>query len=194
MDGAAIEWTREGVRGSYGRRARGERGYLGKYFVRVFESLKHPDRTPWCFAVALDTTPPPPASERFCVVVAVTECGSYEEARERGAPVVVSARYPQALLAAIDAARGESPRQRWLVEAAAQKLEREDTAAEAEAQAELTAARERAKGQMNLSRPCWSGEKSERPEVAKTSGRSRSNLTDRGNESCTRVAQRAFAR
>jgi hypothetical protein len=84
MDGAAIEWTREGVRGSYGRRARGERGYLGKYFVRVFESLKHPDRTPWCFAVALDTTPPPPASERFCVVVAVTECGSYEEARERG--------------------------------------------------------------------------------------------------------------
>ena len=66
--------------------------------------------------------------------------------RELGAPVVVSARYPQALLDAIDAARGDSPRQRWLVEAATQRLEREDTAAETEARAELTAARERAKG------------------------------------------------
>ncbi len=69
--------------------------------------------------------------------------------RELGAPVVVSARYPQALLDAIDAARGDSPRQRWLVEAATQRLEREDASgfdvrAEAEAQAELTAARERA--------------------------------------------------
>lgn len=33
-------------------------------------------------AAALDTTPPPPASSSFRVVVAVTECGSYEEARE----------------------------------------------------------------------------------------------------------------
>lgn len=46
-------------------------------------------------------------------------------ARELGAPVVVSARYPQELLAAIDAARGETARQVWLVEAARQRLERE---------------------------------------------------------------------
>jgi len=39
-------------------------------------------------------------------------------ARELGAAVVVSARYPQELLAAIDAARGDVPRQRWLVAAA----------------------------------------------------------------------------
>lgn len=84
MDDAAIEWTREGVRSWNDRRARGERGHLGGYFVRVFESLKYADRVPWCFAVALDTTPPPPASSSFRVVVAVTECGSYEEARERG--------------------------------------------------------------------------------------------------------------
>ncbi len=42
--------------------------------------------------------------------------------RELGAPVVVSARYPQELLAAIDAARGEQPRQQWLVEAATERL------------------------------------------------------------------------
>lgn len=64
--------------------------------------------------------------------------------RELGAPVVVAARYPQELLARIDAARADEPRQRWLVEAARQRLEREDTAAEAEARAELAAARERA--------------------------------------------------
>lgn len=37
--------------------------------------------------------------------------------RELGAPVVVAARYPQELLARIDAARADEPRQRWLVEA-----------------------------------------------------------------------------
>lgn len=42
--------------------------------------------------------------------------------RELGAPVVVSARYPQELLAEIDAARGEQPRQQWLVEAARERL------------------------------------------------------------------------
>jgi len=51
-----------------------------------------------------------------------------QRARELGAPVVVSARYPQALLDAIDAARADEPRQRWLVEAATQRLEREDGA------------------------------------------------------------------
>lgn len=45
--------------------------------------------------------------------------------RELGSPVVVAARYPQELLAQIDAARADVPRQRWLVEAARQKLERE---------------------------------------------------------------------
>lgn len=47
-------------------------------------------------------------------------------ARELGAPVVVSARYPQDLLAAIDSARGETPRQAWLVQAARDRLARED--------------------------------------------------------------------
>lgn len=47
-------------------------------------------------------------------------------ARELGAPVVVSARYPQDLLAAIDCARGETPRQAWLVQAARDRLARED--------------------------------------------------------------------
>jgi hypothetical protein len=41
---------------------------------------------------------------------------------ELGSPVVVSARYPQELLAEIDAARGEQPRQQWLVEAARERL------------------------------------------------------------------------
>jgi len=45
--------------------------------------------------------------------------------RDLGAPVVVAARYPQELLAQIDAARADEPRQRWLVEAARQRLERE---------------------------------------------------------------------
>lgn len=45
--------------------------------------------------------------------------------RELGSPVNVSARYPQDLLAAIDAARGDTARQAWLVEAARQRLERE---------------------------------------------------------------------
>jgi hypothetical protein len=45
--------------------------------------------------------------------------------RELGAPVVVAARYPQELLAQIDAARADEPRQQWLVEAARQRLERE---------------------------------------------------------------------
>lgn len=44
---------------------------------------------------------------------------------ELGSPVVVAARYPQELLAAIDAARADEPRQRWLVEAARQRLERD---------------------------------------------------------------------
>lgn len=47
------------------------------------------------------------------------------EKREAGLPVVVAARYPQELLAAIDVARADEPRQRWLVEAARQRLERE---------------------------------------------------------------------
>lgn len=46
--------------------------------------------------------------------------------RDLGAPVVVAARYPQELLAQIDAARADEPRQRWLVEAARQRLEREE--------------------------------------------------------------------
>lgn len=46
--------------------------------------------------------------------------------RARGLPVVVSARYPQDLLAAIDSARGETPRQAWLVQAARDRLARED--------------------------------------------------------------------
>ncbi len=50
--------------------------------------------------------------------------------RELGAPVVVAARYPQELLAQIDAARADEPRQRWLVEAARQRLEREGSAIE----------------------------------------------------------------
>lgn len=84
--GLTIDWRSEGIRKSFDgrRRARGERGILGKYFVRVFESLSKPDRMPWCFAVALDTTPEPHMTPRFRVVVAVTECPSYEEARERG--------------------------------------------------------------------------------------------------------------
>lgn len=45
--------------------------------------------------------------------------------RELGSPVVVAARYPQELLAEIDAARADEPRQCWLVEAARQRLERE---------------------------------------------------------------------
>lgn len=45
--------------------------------------------------------------------------------RELGSPVVVAARYPQELLAQIDAARADEPRQRWLVETARQRLERE---------------------------------------------------------------------
>lgn len=65
--------------------------------------------------------------------------------RELGAPVVVAARYPQELLAAIDAARGETARQVWLVEAARARLEQEDTAANASADRELAAARERAR-------------------------------------------------
>lgn len=48
--------------------------------------------------------------------------------RELGAPIVVAARYPQELLARIDAARADEPRQRWLVEAARQRLERDDGA------------------------------------------------------------------
>lgn len=84
--GLPIAWHDEGIRKSFdgSRRARGERGILGEYFVRVFESLSKPDRMPWCFAVALDTTPEPHMTPRFRVVVAVTECGSYEDARERG--------------------------------------------------------------------------------------------------------------
>lgn len=46
--------------------------------------------------------------------------------RARGLPVVVSARFPQDVLAAIDAARGETPRQTWLVQAARDRLARED--------------------------------------------------------------------
>lgn len=47
------------------------------------------------------------------------------EKRSAGLPVGVAARYPQELLAAIDAARADKPRQRWLVEAARQRLERD---------------------------------------------------------------------
>lgn len=52
------------------------------------------------------------------------------EARRRalGSPVNVSARYPQDLLAAIDAARGETPRQAWLVQAARDRLARLESA------------------------------------------------------------------
>lgn len=46
--------------------------------------------------------------------------------RARGLPVVVSARYPQDLLAAIDDARGETSRQAWLVQTARDRLARED--------------------------------------------------------------------
>lgn len=63
--------------------------------------------------------------------------------RELGAPVVVAARYPQELLARIDAARGPTARQTWLVEAARQRLESD--ALQDAAAAELAAARARAK-------------------------------------------------
>ena len=46
--------------------------------------------------------------------------------RELGAPIVVSVRLPQDLLAAIDAERGTTSRTQWLVEAARERLERED--------------------------------------------------------------------
>lgn len=49
-----------------------------------------------------------------------------DRTRELGSPVVVSARYPQDVLAAIDAARGETARQAWLVQAARDRLARED--------------------------------------------------------------------
>lgn len=49
-----------------------------------------------------------------------------DEKRDDGLPVVVSARYPPALLKSIDDARGETPRQTWLLEAARQRLERDD--------------------------------------------------------------------
>lgn len=46
--------------------------------------------------------------------------------RELGAPIVVSVRLPQELRDAIDAVRGTTSRTRWLVEAARERLERED--------------------------------------------------------------------
>lgn len=49
-----------------------------------------------------------------------------EQKREDGLPVIVSARYPPALLKSIDDARGETPRQTWLLEAARQRLERDE--------------------------------------------------------------------
>jgi len=49
-----------------------------------------------------------------------------DEKRDDGLPVVVSARYPPALLKSIDDTRGETPRQTWLVEAARQRLERDE--------------------------------------------------------------------
>lgn len=92
MSNQSIRWEPESKRRDFAyRTGSGERGHLGGYFVRVFESLKYPDRSPWCFAVALDTTPPPPASARFRVVVRVTECASYEEARTRGTAALIAA-------------------------------------------------------------------------------------------------------
>ena len=49
-----------------------------------------------------------------------------ERTRELGAPIVVSVRLPQELRDAIDAVRGATSRTRWLVEAARERLERED--------------------------------------------------------------------
>lgn len=55
--------------------------------------------------------------------------GAYVPEARRGefeSPVVVSAGYPQDLLAAIDDARGDTDREAWLVEAARQRLKRDE--------------------------------------------------------------------
>lgn len=51
---------------------------------------------------------------------------SESRTRELGAPIVVSVRLPQDLLAAIDAERGTTSRTQWIVEAARERLERKD--------------------------------------------------------------------
>lgn len=56
--------------------------------------------------------------------------------RELGAPIVVSVRLPQDLLAAIDAERGETSRSQWVVEAARERLERAGETQNAPAEAE----------------------------------------------------------
>lgn len=52
-----------------------------------------------------------------------TRPDTQQRTRELGSPVVVSVRLPQPLLAAIDAARGDVPRGRWIADAAQAALE-----------------------------------------------------------------------